>query len=543
MTDKKNTPNQTLYRKYRPQKFADVVGQDHIVKTLTNALKSNRLGHAYLFTGPRGTGKTTVARLFAAAINCQKRPDFIPANKDVCAGFVSGKALDLIEIDAASHTGVDNIRDLRETIALTPNEAPFKVYIIDEVHMLSTGAFNALLKTLEEPPTHAVFILATTDVHKVPDTIISRCQRFDFMRMGLRTITDKIQMIAKAEKITIEEEAAELVAIAASGGMRDAESLLAQVFALEDQKITAKQVANILGTTTNQDVISLLTAFAQKDIHQAIAVINSVVEGGYSMSTYTKSLIMKLRALLFYTLTTDKSSVALLELTTSDRKSVETLAKLTCTNDVLIMIRECEKASLAVKSSIIPSMPLEVAAVIICDTNQSTSEGTVAQQTAKKSAPAQASQPTATSHQPPAQSRQTSVSQVSTKPDVQEIQSEPVNTKENHKAQGALTIENIREKWPQLVGNIQEENPSLSSILRNYAPIEIQGNDITLHVKYDLHKEKLMEVKNKLTLSTALATIFSESVHIKAIKVQEEITPTDVLNHAKDLLGGQVVES
>ena len=213
--------SETLYRKYRPKKFSDVLGQEHVVTTLSNAITTNRIAHAYLFTGSRGTGKTSTARLFAHAINTMKRDGFAAPKKDVGEKFLAGTALDLVEIDAASHTGVDNIRELRDTVALAPSEAPYKVYIIDEVHMLSTGAFNALLKTLEEPPAHAVFILATTEIHKVPETIISRCQRFDFARVSIKDISKKIAQIAKAEKVKIDPEAVEMIAVHARGGMRE----------------------------------------------------------------------------------------------------------------------------------------------------------------------------------------------------------------------------------------------------------------------------------------------------------------------------------
>ena len=223
-----------LYRKYRPQSFADFVGQEHIVKTITNALAMGRVAHAYLFCGPRGVGKTTIARILAKAANCEnrKKDDYEPCNKCLaCQEINQGKSLDIIEIDAASHTGVDDIRELRDGIRFSPTRLRYKVFIIDEVHQLSKAAFNALLKTLEEPPEYAIFILATTEIHKVPETIISRCQKFDFHRLSMEKIIERLAKIAKSEGVKIEKPALEMVAMNAEGGMRDAESLLGQIMA------------------------------------------------------------------------------------------------------------------------------------------------------------------------------------------------------------------------------------------------------------------------------------------------------------------------
>jgi len=228
-----------LYRKYRPQKFSEFVGQEHIVKTLTNAISSGLISHAYLFYGPRGSGKTTIARLFAKAVNCQNRKggDFEPCNQCFsCKEISEGRAVDLIEIDAASHRGIDEIRDLREGIKFAPTRLKYKVFIIDEAHQLTKEAANALLKTLEEPPSHAIFILATTEIHKMIPTIISRCQRFDFRKLTVPEILKKLEIICQKEKIKIEKVALELIAQNAQGSMRDAESLLDQVSTSFDKK-------------------------------------------------------------------------------------------------------------------------------------------------------------------------------------------------------------------------------------------------------------------------------------------------------------------
>lgn len=295
----------SLYRIYRPTTFAELSGQEHVVQTLQGALKSGRIGHAYFFAGPRGTGKTTMARLLAKTLNCEKRPVMQPGDRRMpvepcnkchsCTEINAGKSMDLIEIDAASNRGIDEIRNLKESAGTAASSSAYKIFIIDEVHMLTTPAFNALLKTLEEPPSHTLFILATTEPHKVPETILSRVQRFEFKKLDSKEIIAKLKKIAKAEKLAIEDDALPLIATAASGSLRDAESALAKIMAYAGNKITADQTSAILGIIPSRVHEQLLTNIHAKQTAPAIEQIKSLHESGINLEHFTKQFIDHVR--------------------------------------------------------------------------------------------------------------------------------------------------------------------------------------------------------------------------------------------------------
>lgn len=529
---------ETLYRKYRPKNFSEVIGQQHVVRTLSNAIISSRTGHAYLFTGPRGTGKTSIARILAKTVNCTNLKKSTPCEKcQSCRLIGDNRSLDIIEIDAASNTGVDNIRELRETVALPPTSLKYKVYIIDEVHMLSSGAFNALLKTLEEPPSHVIFILATTEIHKVPETIISRCQRFDFTRLPIQNIIEKLSFIAKTEKIKIGYDALEMIAIAAEGGMRDAESLLNQIIALEDKDITAIEVEEILGTTSRALVTEAAEKIINNDSTGAISLINKIMEDGYDLLVFNKALINNLRQLMLLKINPELQKYFTYELA---GEQLEKMAKIAEASDLTKIIRTINlllEAQNRIGSFILPQLPLEMAIIRATQTLPDTSgirnqeSGGIKDDNSKFSAEGGSA----------------------SGGKIQNLKNENDDRQKTNNIAVDLNINDVKSKWNKLLSEIRPYNHSLNALLANCKITEVAKNEITIATPYEFYKERLNENGNRLTIEEVFSKILGTKIIIKTaidknILKEDQNKPAknsdqdSLLSSAMEIMGGKVVE-
>ncbi len=458
---------QALYRKWRPLAWDEVVSQEHVIQTLKNAVMGERVAHAYLFSGPRGTGKTTAARLLAKAVNClaedkSKRPCNECAH---CVAVNENRFLDLIEIDAASNTSVEDVRDLRDKINFAPSQGRYKVYIIDEVHMLSIAAFNALLKTLEEPPPHAIFILATTEIHKIPATVLSRCQRHEFRRFPLGEIVRRLEDICKAEKIEIDAGALTLIARQSSGGMRDAISLLDQL-ASAGGKITLETAQTVLGTATNQSVIGLVQAMVDQEPAQGLDEIQRALDGGADARALARQVVEYLRQVMLVQL----GNADQIEVTADLRARLNEHAKALATAEVLRMMRAFNAAASDPRGGWSPSLGLELAFAEMLEPPQvvQIEAGTAPRQAAKSPA---ASRP----EQPPARTPP-----VTSQPPVKSTESAPQ----------AVTFETVAKAWKQVASLVKTQKPNLAALLNSGKPLEIRDGILLIAFASDILQEK-----------------------------------------------------
>jgi DNA polymerase-3 subunit gamma/tau len=522
---------QALYRRWRSRTFEEVLGQEHVTRTLRNALLGGRIAHAYLFAGPRGTGKTTMARLLAKAVNCLSEGDEKPCNQcSICQAINEGRLLDLIEIDAASNRGIDEIRDLREKVGFRPNEAQYKVYVIDEVHMLTNEAFNALLKTLEEPPPHVIFVLATTEPHKIPATILSRCQRFDFRRASLGDLRRKLNRICESEGIAIEEAALELVARSAAGSFRDAESLLDQLASYGDDEITLAQVQSVLGTVSSQAIRKLVGHLVKRDVAGGLDLINQVVGDGVDPRQFNRELIEYLRGLL---LIKAGNGAGLLNVTAEILTEMEDQAQQFATETLLRIVRLFNQASLDLKASLQPQLPLELAFIEATLSEDSVIEkGPVSEaqqgagQEATAASPAPATSPTVLREDQSVAAGDGTTQTVAVDASPQPPPAEKTPTDRETLPASRVTLEKVRLNWVRILAEIRPHNRSAEALLRSGRAEAVEGNVVVLGFPYAFHKERVEETKCQALLERAFSRVLGSPCRIKCVLVSKSISKT-----------------
>ncbi len=536
---------QALYLKYRPLTFDQVVGQEPITRTLRNALRQGTVRHAYLFTGPRGTGKTTTARLLAKAVNCTALPEERPCNAcAICTAVNEGRLIDLIEVDAASNRGIDEIRDIREKARFRPNQAEYKVYVLDEAHMLTQEAFNALLKTLEEPPPHVLFVLVTTEPHKIPATIVSRCQRFDFRRVRLQALVERLSYICKQEGVHVDPAGLELIARQSTGGMRDAVSLLDQMTSY-GQDISLEQVQMVLGSVTSDVAAGVVSAFADRDSAAGLERINSAIGDGADPRQLGREIVELLRGVL---LVQQGAGVRLLSTTAEQAAEIERLANRLPVQKVVRAIRFFNEATTDIRRGgleSIPQLPLEMALVqslLESDAPPLTSPpqprqetepapSPVLRETAGSPPPARASaihqsktEPVVPSTTPPPSSPGTPPRQAEDSPEKTASEPVPVQT------ESPIELEQVKLKWKQILQAMRQRNQATQAVLASGCrPVAVQGDQVTITVPSKILAEKLRDAQRHAEIEQVMGKELGIRCRVKLV-VEAEYAPAAALS-------------
>ncbi|WP_322821970.1 DNA polymerase III subunit gamma/tau [Chloroflexus sp.] len=578
---------QSLYRKWRSQTFAELVGQEHVVQTLRNAIAEDRVGHAYLFTGPRGVGKTTMARLLAKAVNClNPDPTARPCGVcEMCVAIAEGRAVDVIEMDAASHTSVEDAREIIERVQFRPAEARMKVYIIDETHMLSTAAFNALLKTLEEPPDHALFILATTEVHKVPATILSRCQRFTFVRHSVSAMAAHLRRIAAAEGIVLAEGVPEAIARAATGSMRDALGILEQLASFVEGPITLPQVQSLLGMTSAAEVDALITALVNHDLTAALRAVHGVANQGADVRQFTRDLVERLRAVMVLKATGDRT---LLDLSDDE---VALLGQWIQQADMAALVHWVKLFSnldAQLRTTPYGQLPLEVAVVEALLALPSVAQPVSSSASTTRSASLAGRSPTSRpSAAVPAIVPQTEPvrAPVHPEPVLHSVVAPPPPAPEPVSASGSevpldatpvpdppppppeawaatrqmrspadpavaraadadmSVLEQLEAIWEDFKRDVRPRSPTVQALLNSARPYDVEGNTIVLLVTSSFHKERLEEPKNRSLLEDLLRRRLGKTYAVRCTIEEKSVEPTDLRGKIREARKDELVRA
>lgn len=489
--------SQALYRKWRSRTFEEVVGQEHITRTLRNALRDKLIAHAYLFAGPRGTGKTTTARLLAKAVNCTAPEEERPCNGcHICRAIDEGRLMDLVEIDAASNRGIDEIRDLREKVGFRPTEARYKVYVVDEVHMLTNEAFNALLKTLEEPPPHVIFVLATTEPHKIPATVLSRCQRFDFRRIPLPQILRRLEYVAGQEGLSVEREALEFIARQATGSLRDALSLLDQLVAYSGREVTLEQVQAMLGVVSSQAVSQLIDFMLKGDLAGGLEFIQKVVAEGADPRQFAREVVEYLRGLMLIRAVGDAS---LLHLTEEEKETMSAQAARYSVGQLLRQIRLFAQASQDMRLGGQSHLPLELTFV----------EAVMGEETA-------ASPALKLLEAAPAK-EQMKVLPATQRPKEEARRSAPAAS-----APGELTLDNVRLNWARILQEVGRNSAKAQALLRSCSPLRVEEDVVTLGFEYHFHWKETNQPQSKEIVRQAISQVIGSECRVECVLVEKE---------------------
>jgi len=518
----------TLYRDYRPQNFSGILGQNHIKMTLQNEISAENIAQAFLFCGPRAVGKTTLARVLAKAVNCLNRQknESEPCNKCAsCLGITQGKSLDVTEIDAASNTGVDNVREnIIAFSRLTPANSKFKIFIIDEVHMLSISAFNALLKIIEEPPVHVIFILCTTEIHKVPLTIISRCERFDFKRISVADIVKKLSAIASAEGVEIDRPVLEAVARRSGGHLRDAESLLGQIFSLGDKKVTLEQAELVMPHYNSNEAVDLLDYLSRKDAAKAIGLVNNLVDSGVNLKNFSTEIITLLRHLILNKLSSGLTTNLGLDLGENLELRLNQVADRLTGEQLFMFTRRFLETINEQKNPLIPQLPLELAIAELC-------LGSSRINLSHSSFPNDL-------NLPKSQPLPSAPKQIKTGGPAAVLTS--VSNNENCQVILNLDQREIMEKWPEFLVKIKKYNHSLSFVLQNCEPQAIKKNELSLVFKYKFHQDRINDSTIKSIIEKTLVEVFGAPLTLSSVidenlEIKREEKPLDNQNLTKPL--------
>jgi len=538
--------SQVFYRKWRPQTLAEVVGQEPVTQTLRNALSSERISHAYLFCGPRGTGKTSTGRILAKAVNCLTSGKGEPCNTcPICQAVTEGRALDVIEIDAASNRGIDEIRDLREKVTYAPNQARYKVYIIDEVHMLTKEASNALLKTLEEPPSHIIFILATTEVHKVLPTIMSRCQRFDFRRISQADVVSKLTKICRQEGIKIKPAGLQLIAKSATGSLRDAENLLEQLTTYYGSEIKQQQVQAILGITGDQRAKELVKHIVNNDVSAGMTTINNVNSDGLDLKQFNRELVEYLRGLLLVKTGSDEA----VDYTAEDIAELKELAAKASLTQILKAVKLFGQLEIGFDNY--STLPLELALVDCALSPEEKTESPPPQYESPPPKPAVTPPPPK-----PTKAKAESVSELApappeaaTPPPPEQPIAEPEPVSAPAAPEPPITppepgneLEQLRLNWKRIIEQAPEniKKSAAAAILRSadVKPVAMEDDTIVLTSKYDFYKEQIEKLENQKIAAEIVSNYLGRPCRVRCIHQPED----NHLLKAALKMGAQIID-